>query len=507
MGLIFSVTVSPFAEGWAKDSEKIVVLGDYSTLRTLDPAFLSLSQDIMLCRVIYQSLLRYKFNSSEIEGDLAKSWTISKDGLVYTFKLREDAYWHKGFGKFTARDVKYTFDRILEPKTGASTRSQVVLDIKEVRVLDDYTVEFHLKNPCAPFLHKLVGPRCSGIVNQKAVEKFGKDYSRNPIGTGPFIFDSWTREQCVLLANKEFTQRQGPPKFDKLIYKIIPDVDTTILALQRGEIDIAWVLPREAALMDRLKASGCKVTYMKRPTYHQIFMNVQKKPFDDVRVRRAIAHAIDKDTLAKHVFSGMAERLDSPVPRGFFGHTEEGIPRYDYNPEKAKSLLAQAGYPNGISVTMDTHSSPSLLPLAQAMVEQLRQANISVKLSVTDQATWWGKLSKGNSDFAHILPAYQPDADFVMMRFFHSTAFSPGINVSRYDKIDDLIGKAQSEMNKKKRLDYYFQIQHKLMEDLPVIPLMMIDYPTAYRSHLSGVPEYDNVFGIDFYPVHFLEKK
>ncbi len=128
----------------------------------------------------------------------------------------------KDLANFSARDVKYSFERLLDPKTNAPARSEVVLDIKEVRVLDDYTVEIHLKTPCAPFLHKLVGPRATGIVNQEAVEKFEKDYGRNPIGTGPFIFDSWTREQCVLLANRDFQQREGPPKIDQLSIKSFP---------------------------------------------------------------------------------------------------------------------------------------------------------------------------------------------------------------------------------------------------------------------------------------------
>jgi len=501
--LLGLLTISPPAGA----KEKVITIGDYSTLRTLDPAFVGMAQDIMVCRGIYQALLRYKFNTSEIEGDLAKSWITSKDGLVYTFKLREDAQWHKGFGKFTAHDVKYTYDRLLDPKTAAPARSEVALDIKEVKVIDDSTVEFHLKSPSAPFLHKLVGPRGTGIVNQKAVEKFGKDYARNPIGTGPFIFDSWTREQCVLVANKEFQQREGPPKVDKIIYKIIPDPDTCVLALQKGEIDMIWVLPREKAVVDRLLASGCKVTYSKRPAFQNLFMNTQKKPFDDVRVRRAVAHAIDKDSLIQHVFSGMAERLDSPVPKGFFGHNQKGIPQYDYNPGKAKELLAQAGYPNGFEVLLDTFQSPSYLPLATALVEQLRKVNITVKLVVTDQATWWGKLSKGTTDFTLILPSLQPDADFPMMRHYHSSAFSPGLNVCKYDKIDDLIEKARSERDEKKRLEYYYQIQKKFMEDIPGIPLMMMIYPIPYKANIGGVADRDFIWGIDLYPLHFVDKK
>ena len=490
----------------AEAKERVIILGDYSVLRTLDPAFVALSQDIMISRNIHQSLLRYRFNTSEIEGDLARSWTVSNDGMVYTFKLLENVQWHKGFGKFTAHDVKYTVDRIMDPKTAAPTRSEILNEIKEIRVIDDYTVEFQLKYACVPFLHKLVGPRGTGIVNSKSMEKFGKDFARNPVGTGPFLFESWTREQCVLVANKDFQQREGPPKIDKVIYKIIPDVDTCVLALQKGEVDMLWVMPREQAVVDRMKAVGRKITFSQRPTWQHLVMNTKKKPFDDVRVRQAIAYAIDKDSLVKHVFGGMAERLDSLIPKGFFGHTEKDIPRYDYSPEKARELLSKAGYPNGFEVNLDTFQSPSYLPLATAIADQLRKVGITAKLVVTDQATWWGKLSKATTDFSLVLPSLQPDADFPLMRYYHSSAFSPGINVSKYDQLDDLIEKARKERDEKRRLEDYYQIQKKLMEDLPVIPLMMMIYAVPYKSHIAGVAERDYVWGLDFYPMHFVEK-
>jgi peptide/nickel transport system substrate-binding protein len=236
-------------------------------------------------------------------------------------------------------------------------------------------------------------------------------------------------------------------------------------------------------------------------------MNTKKKPFDDVRVRRAIAHALDKDAMVKYVFSGMAERLDSPIPKGFFGHTEDGIPRYEYSPEKAKNLLAQAGYPNGFEVNLDSFQVPGVLPLSTAIVEQLRKVNIRANLVVTDQATWWTKVSKGNSDFTNYISSIQPDADFPLMRFWHSSAFSPGFNMSRYSNVDDLIEKARMELNEKKRLEYYYQIQKKMMEDVPAVPLMMMIYPVAYKINISGVAEREFIFGVDLYPLHFVDQK
>ncbi len=492
--------------GWAK--EKVVIVGDNANHRTLDPAFIGVTQDIQICRSIYQGLLRYKKNSFEFEGDLAKSWTKSKDGLICSFKLREGINWHKGFGKFTAKDVKYTFDRVLDPKTGAANRSEFVADIQEVRVLDDYTVEFRLTSPTPGFLHKLVGPRGSAIVSQQAVEKFGKDYGRNPIGTGPFVFVSWTREQVVLAGNKDFQQREGPPKIDKLIYRVIPDVDTLLLALQNGEVDIVFVMPRELAIMDRLKAADCKVIYRKSPTSLNLMMNNKKKPFDDIRVRQAIAHAIDKDAISKHIFGGIGERLDNPYPQGLYGHTEKGLLRYDYNPEKAKELLAQAGYPNGFEINLDTSPSPTHRPACIAISEQLRKVNINAKLIMTDQATWWGKFSKATTDFTTLVITWQAAPELSLLRYFHSSAFSPGINVCRYDKIDGLIEKVRKEESEEKRIEIHHQIQKQFMEDIPSVPIMKLYYPIGYRSHLSGVSELDYMhWGDDFYSLTVGEKK
>lgn len=488
----------------AQGAEKILINGEYSTISTLDPAFVGNGIDIGVSRLVFQSLLRYKFNTGEIEGDLAKSWTISKDGLVYTFKLRDDANWHKGFGKFTAKDVKYTFDRILDPNTGSPGRSLLIKQIKEVRVIDDFTVEFRLNYPDAALLNILVGPRVTGIVCQKAVEKFGKSFGLNPIGTGPFIFESWSREQLVFVANKDFRQRGAPPKIDKVIYKVIPDSDTVIMALQRGENHLSMRLVPEQAVLDRLKASGCQITPTWRPFTPVLFMNNQKKPFDDLRVRRAIAHAIDTESLIKFVVAGMAEKLNTPYPKGLLGYTENNIPKYDYNPQKAKELLAQAGYPNGFSVVMDLDNHPTRLPLATAIVEQLRKVNISVKMEITDPATWWGKITKRTTDFTLNLIGWEhPAPDLVLARFYHSSSM---LNVCRYGQIDNLIDAARKEMDPRKRLDYLHQIQRRFMEDLPSLNLMTILTPTASRN-LSGVPEKEFIFGLDWYLLSFTEKK
>jgi len=473
---------------------------------SLDPASGGIAQNLMFLKNIFQALLRYRFNSKELEGDLAKSWTVSPDGLVYTFKLRDNIKWHKGFGKVTAHDVKFSFDRVMDSKTRSPYSGDVKAEVKEVKAVDDYTVEIHLKARSAIFLHNAARPRPVMIVCQKAVEKYGKDFARNPIGSGPFVFQSMTREQIVLTANKEY--HEGSPKIDKIIYNIIPDMDTLVMGLQRGDFDMVHLFDREKEIQDRVKASGVKIKPVDRGGWYVVLLNHQFKPFTDVRVRRAIAHAIDRDMIIEHLFGGMAEKLDSLVPKGYFGYTEEGLRRYNFDPKKSKELLTEAGYLNGFEVTWTSSTSPVYLPLATVIQDQLKEVGIKVNLEVMDPPAWMKKMTSATAQISVIYPVRVPDADIPLTQLFHSAGFSPGYNgLMRYSKLDKEIDEARTEMDPGKRQRMYNAIQRQLMEDLPAIPLFMKPYLTAYWPHVSGIPDIDPTFGIDFYHLQLMEKK
>lgn len=500
--LLGSVLIS---QGEVAAKENVLTIGDPTPVNNLDAAQAQISQNTMLTRNIFQGLLRYKFNSMELEGDLAKSWSVSKDGLVYTFKLRDNILWHKAFGKVTAHDVKFSWDRVMDPQTKSPFRGELVEEVKDIKVIDDYTVEIRLKRRSSVFLHKCARPRPAGIVSQKAVEKYGKDFAYNPIGSGPFVFQSMSREQVVLTANKEYFE--GPPKIDRVIYKAIPDMDTLIMAMLKGDIDLLWIAPRDKVILDRFKGPDFKVERIEKGTWQWLLLNSQFKPFADVRVRRAIAHAIDRDAIIQYVLSGMAEKLDSLVPKGYFGHTEEGVRPYDFNPQKAKELLSEAGYPNGFEVILDTFNSPSYLPVVIALQDQLGKVGIRIKLDVSDQPVWLKKLTSATTNFSLFFPIRSPDADIPLTNFFHSAGFSPGVNIMRYNKLDREIDMARSEMDPAKRQKMYGEIQKRLMEDLPGIPLFMVQFPAPHRADLIGFPERDSVWGFDFYRLHYLDKQ
>lgn len=497
LAVIFVITPGETA---AKEEGVFVVAGAAS-VTTLDPASASSSSCIMMFRNLYQGLLRHKFNSAEIEGDLAKSWSVSKDGLVYTFKLRDDIKWHKGFGKVTAHDVKFSIDRIGDPKT----RSPFIGDlgmVKEVKVVDDLTVEVHLKNRDVTFLIKCVRPKAIGIVCKKAVEQYGEDFARNPIGSGPFVFESISRDEVVMTANKEYYE--GPPKIKKVIYKAIPDVDTQIMALMKGEIDFIWGFPFDKPYNDRIKAAGCNSKGKDVGAFYFVLINPKFGPFGDVRVRRAIAHAINKDEIINNLYiPGAAVRLESHIPKGYWGHTEEGLRRYNFDPQKARELLAEAGYPNGFEVTFDANNNQRELPVSVVIENQLNKVGIKAKLEVLDEAAWSKKVRGGLSQIALYLAARAPDADSPLSSFYHGASCSPGYNLACYNKLDREIEEARGEMDQTKRLKMYHEIQKKLMEDLPNIPLFNYNYVVAYRQNVAGVADRDPIWGIDFYRINF----
>lgn len=502
--VVLSITLFISHVDMAGAKEKgVFVIGGVGTVLNLDPSFSSVGYFTMMYRNLFQGLLRYKFNSSELEGDLAKSWSMSRDGLVYTFKLRDNVKWHKGFGTVTAQDVKFSFDRIMDPKT----RSGFIGDIqpiKEAKVVDNLTVEIHLKDRDPTFLHRCARPKPVAIVCKSAVEKYGSDFARNPIGSGPFVFQSMSREEIVLTANKEYYE--GPPKIEKVIYKAIAGMDTLVMSLITGEIDYIWSLAPEESFLNRIESAGCKITNVDYGAFWMILMNRKVEPLGDLRVRRAIAHAIDKDELIRHVFvPGTMDKLDSLVPKGYFGHTEEGLRRYNFDPKRARELLAEAGYRSGFDITLDTYNNSLYLRPATAVQNQLAKVGIRVKLDVSDQTSWIKKLTGGTASLSLFLPSRLLDADSPLTSYFHTAGFTPGFNLARYNKLDKEIDEARRELDKNKRLKLYHDIQKKLMEDLPAIPIANYKHSCAHRPSVSGLPGKDPMWGIDLYAVQVKE--
>src|SRR5262245_42523740 len=304
---------------------------------TLDPHFAITTQDLIFNRNIYNALIKFKPNSIEFEPDLATSWTVSKDGLEYTFKLRRDVEWQKGYGKFTAADVKGSFDRLLDPNTKSPFAGSMRM-LKEAVVVDDYTVQLVLKEPYAGFLYLLTPYRAGPIVNARAVTEKGANYAWDPVGTGPYVFESRipNRESSIRANDKYWG---GAPAVKKVIYRIVTDTNAQAIGLENGEYDLIYSQIREQAVADRLKRVGFKESLVRRNLPQVIMMNVTVKPFDSLKVRQAIAHAIDRKQLIELAYNAIGEPWYSPIPKGY-PYATESVPRYEHDVAKARQLLA-----------------------------------------------------------------------------------------------------------------------------------------------------------------------
>jgi peptide/nickel transport system substrate-binding protein len=483
----------PAAQKSSKDSLTIAYCCVQSTL---DPHFAATTADALFMRNIHNALVKYRPNSVEIVPDLATSWEMSPDGLQYTFKLRQDVEWHKGYGKFTANDVKASFERLLSPETKSPFAGSMSM-LQEVQVVDDSTVKMVLKVPYAGFLHLLTPYRAGPIVNAKAVKDFGAEFAWNPIGTGPYVFESRVpNREGVIAANEKYFD--GPPPIKKITFKTIPDANAQILGLENGEFDLLYSPVEDPVVVERLKGKGLAEAVFSRNLPNVIHMNVTAKPWDDVRVRRAVAHSIDRKQLIELARGGYGEPLYSPIPKGYFGHSED-VPRYDYDIAKAKALLAEAGYPNGLDVTMTNFDTFKLS--SEVIIEQIKAAGIRVTSEMLDQPTFIGRVIKNEGiDFTIHCCVRQPDPDIWL-----TDALTPkggAIYISRYD-LEKELEPARRELDPKKREQLYLEIQRKIMTDLPIIPLIMQPERMMHTAKLKGMPTLEPLWGLDLPRLYF----
>ncbi|MCC6052016.1 MAG: ABC transporter substrate-binding protein, partial [Fervidicoccaceae archaeon] len=316
--------------------EKILVVGTTYDPKTLDPALAYDIASAMVIQNVYDSLVGYKPGTTELEPKLAERWESNANGTEWIFYLRKNVKFHDGT-ELTADIVKQSIERA---KALQGPPSFLLDVIDRIEVIDKYTVKFVLKYPFSPF------PALAAFTIFSPVPPNATDLDTKPIGTGPFKLESWIKgQQVVLVANKGYWR--GAPKTDKVIIKIYPDPTSLRVALEKGEVDLAiGIQPSDYQAL--ANNPNLKVAYIDGLVIEWLGMNLRKEPLSNPLVRKAINYAIDYDYILNNILRGTASRLYGPLPPGVFGYdTEVEKYGYKYNPELAKQLLAQAGYPNG----------------------------------------------------------------------------------------------------------------------------------------------------------------
>ncbi|MBV9542843.1 MAG: ABC transporter substrate-binding protein [Chloroflexi bacterium] len=465
---------------------------------SLDPHFAATDQEMLIIRNVYNGLLKYKPDTTELTGDLATSWEASQDGLTYTFHLRQDVEWQKGFGHFTANDVKASFDRVKDPAT-KSPFGPSMSTLKEVQVVDDYTVKMILNEPYAAFPHLLTDYRAGPIVNMKAVQQYGKDYDWNPVGTGPYQFESGTpKQEATIVANPNYFG-DNKAKINRIVTRTVPDINAEYVGLENGQYDMVLLAQTDPTVLQRLTSEGFVRTAFSRNLPEVLLMNVTVKPFDDLKVRQAIAYAIDRQQLIDLAFPGYAKPWYSPVPEGF-AYVSADVPHVDQDLAKSKQLLADAGYPNGLDVTLNVYDTQKLA--SDVLSEQLKQVGIRVNEEVLDQPTFISRVvtDKGINFALHCCQR-QPDPDIILSDMF-SPKYRGAIYVSHAD-LENELAAARRELDTNKRAQLYADLQKKIANDVDMIPLAMVDAQVLSSASVKGFPSLEALWGMDLTRLSF----
>jgi peptide/nickel transport system substrate-binding protein len=468
---------------------------------TLDPHSSTLGQSQAIVRFMFRGLTRFaikngKVTTAEVEPDLAESWTLSPEGTIWTFKLRKGVQFHKGLGELTAEDVKFSFERQINKTPGM--RYGVNLDvIKSIEVVDPHTVQIVLKAFDPIFLLRMVGYQQGYIVSKKAATNH-EQFKWNPIGTGPFYFDRHSpREKVVLKAFDKFYA--GRPQIDEVHWFDVPEDATKLIGLEKGTFDLLYPEAVTADVDAQVRRMGAVMDRRGPGGQERFYIDMTHKPFDDIRVRKAFMHAIDRKAIKETMYPGGLARLaTSCVPPGYFGHIPMQLP--EHNPELAKKLLAEAGYPNGLTVKNYFISKsffyPKVLTLAQ---EQLKQVGINVELQIVEHATYHENIRKNLNPFVLYGGTRITDADAWLSLFFDSTQIpdpatgNKGTNFAHYKAIDDLLHAGRVERDQKKRAQIYAEAQKRMERDLVCLPIS--DVPSQWARNPKRVstpfdPEY-----------------
>ncbi|MEX2026455.1 MAG: ABC transporter substrate-binding protein [Pirellulaceae bacterium] len=467
--------------------------------KTLDPINTDIAEAVHVITNVFDTLVTYHDETSEVVPSLAEKWETSLDGLTWTFQLRSGVKFHDG-KEMNAEAVKISFERLLardHPLVYDTARpyQSAYSMIRQIETPDQHTVVFRLANPSAVFLSNLA-MFCGSVVSPTALEKSGSQFADQPVGTGPFRVAKWARDQQLVLERFDDHWR-GPAKLKNIIFVPVRESATRLQRLQRGEIDLADNLsPSELSILAKDQAmtvqevDGMNVCYLT--------MQTEKPPLGNANVRRAIWLAINKPELIQVGYTGHAEPAKSMVPPTMWGHHDKLEDR-PYDLAEAKKLLAEAAEEGGFSLPLKLSLSipnqartymPRPIEMADFLKDALAPLGIEVFVVGRDvnqhfEALMAGKHELGlagwNSDNA------DPD-NFLYSLLDPDNISQAGNNLSRWrnDRFHELLISGQKEMNQEKRLGLYLEAQQIVLDEAPVVPLAHTKIRTGHKSRLKG---------------------
>jgi len=418
--------------------------------------------------------------------DLAKSWEISKDGREYIFSLREGVKFHHG-KELDSGDVKYSIERVMNPAT-RSPRAYTYRWIDSVNTLDKYHVKIKLKEPFGPFLTTLTITTCPIIP-----AGWEPTPTKPAPGTGPFVFKSFVPNESTELTRFdkywEFDDKTGDrlPYLDGIIVKKIVEETVRWTALRAGDLDYIQHPPARVVLQEQKTPTPGVVVILPNPVGNcLIYFNVSKPPFDNKKVRQAVAYAMNKQEIIHAAFWGLGEVINN---QPFLNRSRLNIPVQDreFDLAKAKQLMAEAGYPNGFKTEFLEYSYTMVTEPCQVLIGQLKQIGIEGTMEVIDRAPYYAKMRKGEFNISVTSDTERLDPDDAYYMRLHSSELEKN-NWSRYSnkELDESLEKGRTTWNWEERVPIYRKVVEIIKEDLPILYLAKMVIPVARREYVKG---------------------
>ncbi|MCJ7925365.1 MAG: glutathione ABC transporter substrate-binding protein GsiB [Pantoea vagans] len=482
-GVLSSAMTLP---AWAAQDAVIAVASNFTTLDPYD-ANDTLSQAV--AKSFYQGLFGFD-KDMKLTNVLAESYQASADGLTYTIKLRSGVKFQDGTD-FNADAVKVNLDRASNPDNHLK-RYNLFKRIASTEVVDPTTVKVTLKEPFSAFINNLAHP-AAAMISPAALKKYGKEIGFHPVGTGPFVFETWNQTDFVKVKKWDGYWKPGYPKLDSITWRPVVDNNTRAAMLQTGEANLAFPVPYEQA---KLLEKNSKLDVVTTPSIMQryISLNVTQKPFDNPKVREALEYAINRQALAKVAFAGYATPATGIVPPAIdFAQT---YPAISYDPAKAKALLKEAGYPNGFETTLwSSHNHSTAQKVLQFTQQQLAQIGVKVKVTAMDagqraaEVEGKGQKESGVRMFYTGWSASTGEADWALTPLFATAAWPPAIfNTAFYSnlKVDKDLADALKTTDRAEKARLYKEAQDTIWQDHPWIPLVVEQLVSANSKNLTG---------------------
>jgi len=487
------------ASGCTDQTDQTLVFARSADSVGLDPALEGDGESFKVCDNLYENLVAYCPESTDLRPQLARSWEASSDQLTWTFHLRTDVRFHDGT-PFDAAAMLFSLGRQFyrdHPFHRVEGTYRYWKDmgmdavVAAMEAPDDSTFVIRLREPYAPFLSNLAMNFCAAV-SPTAVQRHGSAFFKNPVGTGPFRLQEWQRDERLVLARNE-SYWGARPALGRLIYRAIPEASVAYLELRRGSVHgLDSVSPEHVAAiradpsLQLLAEPGMNVAYLA--------MNTEKPPFDQVLVRRALNHAVDRQSLAANLYQGLAVPAVNPVPPTVWAHNDTIVP-YAHDPGRARELLRQAGFPSGFDtelwvMPMPRPYMPQPTKVAEAIQADLARVGIRARLVQFEWGTYLDKVYNGEHPLALLgWTGDNGDPDnFLYVLLDKDAATKPGQNIAFYrsEPVHELLVAARRTSDRAARAHLYRAAQEIIHSDAPWVPLVHAAQVVALRAQVRG---------------------